>query len=136
MRLLNHIKFQKNVFVVKIKAIGVDREVNQDSDFDASFETQSWEDYVVFGRRSAFEPWAIYNIVYGNRFHLNDDDFNDQDSLLSDQHFFEAKLPNLTEDNLRQMKMYTKHFSDDVFGSIANWVGTLFYIVALIVLFY
>lgn len=128
-------KISKNVFVVKIKVIGVDREVNQDSDFDASFETQSWEDYVVFGRRSAFEPWTIYNIVYGNRFHLNGDDFNGQDSLLSDQHFFEAKLPNLTEDNLSQMKMYTKHFSDDVFGSIANWVGTLFYIVALIVLF-
>lgn len=125
-------KISKNVFVIKIKAIGVDREVNQDSDFNASFETQSWEDYVVFGRRSAFEPWVIYNIVYGNRFHLNGDDFNDQDSLLSDQHFFETKLPNLTENDRSRMKMYSKHFSDDIFSSIANWIGVLFFIVAIL----
>lgn len=86
----------------------------------------------VFGRRSAFEPWAICNIVYGNRFHLNGDDFNDQDSLLSDQHFFETKLPNLTENDRSRMKMYSKHFSDDVFGLIANWVGVLFFIIAIL----
>lgn len=70
--------------------------------------------------------------MYGNRFHLNGDDFNDQDSLLSDQHFFETGFSNLTEDNLSQMKMYLKHFSDDIFGSIASWIGVLFFIVAIL----
>ena len=81
-----------NLIVAKVHVWGVDREVKVTADFNGSFERQEWEDYVVFGREAGYLPWKIYNLVYGEHFHLDGQDFNHQESLLPDGKYTEKKL--------------------------------------------
>lgn len=61
--------------VLHLAVTGQDREVAYGHDFDKSYEQDQWEDYVVY------KDDKIMNIIYGGHFHLNGQDFNDQETL-------------------------------------------------------
>lgn len=81
---------QPNVIVAKVKVRGVDNEVDVAHGFDNSFSQQEWEDFVVFGR--AYGTWRIFNIIYGEHFHLAGEDFNHEQSLLDGAKYIEQRI--------------------------------------------
>lgn len=95
-----------DILLAKVHARGTDREVNSEEDFDASYERQEWEDYVVFGR--CFGTWRIYNLVYGDHFHLDGKNFNDQASLLAGEKYIERNLPDLNPELKDQAISFSK----------------------------
>lgn len=95
-----------NVIVAKVKVVGRDREINVNNDFEPSFARESWEDYVVFGRSNGL--WKIYNLVYGEHFHLNGTDYNYQDSLLENAKYQERKLPEVDDMLLQVVRDYQR----------------------------
>ena len=95
-----------DILLAKVHARGTDREVNSEEDFDASYERQEWEDYVVFGR--CFGIWRIYNLVYGDHFHLDGKNFNDQASLLAGEKYIERNLPDLSPELKDQAISFSK----------------------------
>ena len=72
----------KKVIIAKIHAIGRDDEVQYNHDFDDSYKQTAWTDFVIFD--TAFKPHKIANIIYGGHFHLNGQDFNNQETLDGD----------------------------------------------------
>lgn len=70
-----------NLIIAKIQVCGIDNEVNVFSHFNSSFSRQQWTDYVIFGRPQKTAEWKIYNIIYGEHFHLNGKDYNNQQGL-------------------------------------------------------
>lgn len=92
---------QPNVIVAKVKVRGVDNEVDMAHGFDNSFARQEWEDFVVFGR--AYGKWRIFNIIYGEHFHLAGEDFNQEQSLLAGAKYMEQRIQTkVTLDMARQ----------------------------------
>ena len=69
----------KKVIIAKIHAIGRDDEVQYNHDFDDSYKQTAWTDFVIFD--TTFKPHKIANIIYGGHFHLNGQDFNNQETL-------------------------------------------------------
>lgn len=72
----------KKVIIAKIHAIGRDDEVQYNHDFDDSYKQTAWTDFVIFD--TTFKPHKIDNIIYGGHFHLNGQDFNNQETLDGD----------------------------------------------------
>lgn len=72
----------KKVIIAKIHAIGRDDEVQYNHDFDDSYKQTAWTDFVIFD--TTFKPHKIANIIYGGHFHLNGQDFNNQETLDGD----------------------------------------------------
>lgn len=95
-----------NVIVAEVKVVGRDREINVNNDFEPSFARESWEDYVVFGRSN--DGWKIYNLVYGEHFHVNGTDYNHQDSLLENAKYQERKLPEVDDTLLQVVRDYQR----------------------------
>lgn len=71
----------ENLIIAKIQAIGIDSENQANSNFDASFKQEKWEDYVVYAYDTQNNTYKIVNIIYGEHFHLNGKDFNNQKGL-------------------------------------------------------
>ena len=67
----------KNYTIVKLEAYGIDNEAQANANFDSSFKQEHWIDIVVFDQNN-----KIVNIVYGEHFHLNGQDFNHQKGLV------------------------------------------------------
>lgn len=67
----------KNYTIVKLEAYGIDNETQANANFDLSFKQEHWIDIVVFDQND-----KIVNIVYGEHFHLNGQDFNHQKGLV------------------------------------------------------
>ena len=72
----------EKVIIVKIHAIGRDDEVQYNHDFDDSYKQTAWTDFVIFD--TTFKSHKIANIIYGGHFHLNGQDFNNQETLDGD----------------------------------------------------
>lgn len=106
-KIMEAMRVGDNVVVAKVKAIGLDREVNSEQDFDASFERQSWEDYVVFAKDKQTKAWKIYNLIYGEHFHLNGVDYNGQASLMAGAKYREERLP-VNKDTLKLAGIYAQ----------------------------
>ena len=73
-------KLSNNIWITRIDAVGKDKEVQFNKDFNDSFTRSKWSDYVVFGRDRK-DKIKIINLIYGEHFHLNGKDFNKQKSL-------------------------------------------------------
>lgn len=69
----------KSLLLAKLTVLGKDKEIQFNQDFDASFSRNKWTDYVLFGLEDNRNP-KIINLVYGEHFHLNGEDFNDYQS--------------------------------------------------------
>lgn len=67
----------KNYTIAKLEAYGIDNEAQANANFDSSFKQEHWIDIVVFDQNN-----KIVNIVYGEHFHLNGQDFNHQKGLV------------------------------------------------------
>ena len=73
-------KLDDNIWITRIDAVGKDKEVQFNKDFNDSFTRSKWSDYVIFGRDRKGKI-KIINLVYGEHFHLDGKDFNEQKSL-------------------------------------------------------
>ena len=62
--------------LIQITAYGNDSENQANSNFDSSFSRKTWTDYVVFD-----QDLKIVNLIYGEHFHLNGQDFNNDPGL-------------------------------------------------------
>ena len=69
----------KSLLLAKLTVLGKDKEIQFNQDFDTSFSRNKWTDYVLFGLEDNRNP-KIINLVYGEHFHLNGEDFNDYQS--------------------------------------------------------
>lgn len=78
-----------NLVIAKVDAIGSDSENQVNSNFDSSFKQEKWTDYVIY--KQFGQSYKIVNIVYGEHFHLNGEDFNNQTGL-SDSGYTENDL--------------------------------------------
>lgn len=61
--------------VLKLSVTGQDKEVQFNKGFEDSFTRSKWSDYVIFGKTSQGDI-KIINLIYGEHFHLNGQDFN------------------------------------------------------------
>ena len=66
-------------YIVKITAYGTDNEYNTQS-LGSTFKRETWTDYVIFAKNKENE-WKIDNLCYGEHFHLDGEDFNQQETL-------------------------------------------------------
>ncbi|MBB1078658.1 hypothetical protein H5S09_02225 [Limosilactobacillus sp. STM2_1] len=105
--ILSCAKITGNLIIAKVQAIGHDDEVNIFSNFDSSFKRQQWTDYVIFGRKDSSSNWKIYNIIYGEHFHLNGTDYNKQTGL--DTAGFEEKRLEISDSLIESAKKYRKN---------------------------
>ncbi|WP_263640309.1 hypothetical protein [Ligilactobacillus equi] len=39
------------------------------ADFDETYATKRWTDYVVYGKDPQTNRWLIINVIYGDEFH-------------------------------------------------------------------
>lgn len=62
--------------IVELHVTGKDNEAQANANFDSSFKRQAWTDYVIFEQYG--DKYKIANIVYGEHFHLNGKDYNNQ----------------------------------------------------------
>lgn len=67
--------------LLQITAYGNDSENQANSNFDSSFSRKTWTDYVVFN-----QDLKIVNLIYGEHFHLNGQDFNHDPGLSKDKY--------------------------------------------------
>lgn len=67
--------------LIQITADGNDSENQANSNFDSSFSRKTWTDYVVFD-----QDLKIVNLIYGEHFHLNGQDFNHDPGLSKDKY--------------------------------------------------
>lgn len=67
--------------LIQITAYGNDSENQANSNFDSSFSRKTWTDYVVFD-----QDLKIVNLIYGEHFHLNGQDFNNDPGLSKDKY--------------------------------------------------
>ncbi len=67
--------------LIQITAYGNDSENQANSNFDSSFSRKTWTDYVVFN-----QDLKIVNLIYGEHFHLNGQDFNHDPGLSKDKY--------------------------------------------------
>ena len=66
-------------YIVKITAYGTDDEYNTNN-LHSTFKRETWTDYVIFAKNKENE-WKINNLCYGEHFHLDGEDFNQQETL-------------------------------------------------------
>ena len=66
-------------YIVKITAYGIDNEYNT-KNLHSTFKRETWTEYVIFAKNKENE-WKIDNLCYGEHFHLDGEDFNQQETL-------------------------------------------------------
>ncbi|MBB1100156.1 hypothetical protein H5R88_08690 [Limosilactobacillus sp. WF-MT5-A] len=74
------VQISENIWLTRINATGQDKEVQFNKDFNDSFTRSKWSDYVLFGK-DRHGRIKIINLIYGEHFHLNGKDFNNEKTL-------------------------------------------------------
>ena len=70
-------ELDNRLFVTLINCKGQDKEVQFNHNFENSFSRTQWSDYVIFGKTKTGKI-KIINLIYGEHFHLNGIDYNNE----------------------------------------------------------
>lgn len=79
-KVAKYAKLDNNLILAKLEVTGQDKEIQFNKGFEDSFARNQWSDYVIFGKTKN-NSYKIITLVYGEHFHLNGTDYNQQPGL-------------------------------------------------------